>query len=661
MRITYYGIVFFIFLSFQLKAQVNIDGIIFDNDSKQPLPYTNILIKHSDQGAISNSDGHFRLKCAKTDTLIISFISYETKELPCSYFLNNQYCFLQPLINELKAVSVYASYDYLFDLLLKARKKMMRSNDIDSKTYFSLETSSETIPVEILECYFNAKIHPNGIKKLKLKNGRIGMSANDSNFFVSLNTTRVISGYNLLYKSNNKFPGNPLQLTKSRLKKDYFIELIDIKNDIYKLKFIPKKDSNDFFISTIWIDNAKEQIIKIKLFKNNLLRYPFVAIDPSHSIDTLNYQIAYTFTNDSAQTLLKIEFQYDMHYSDHRGNRNMESKGVFLFYDMVNLFELPFYSNEDASLTDYDKIMAQPYNPKFWEYNEVVIPSKKAIRYRKFFDENGVLLNYGQLSKSNPIFNDKIIPWSKKRLFLNDINGDYTKTSNLATSNDFHASVNEWHKMLAFSYQLFLDRNTYKDKAYYLAETLISSEKSFYFLNINKNTTAFINLYFDLVEIEKRNMVLVLENHFWNKHQVDSIYDSTIKNLDNELDEFLKSVDYGENEKALWKYIEKVDKRLQVNNGELIIDKEFLSDITTNPMADLYNYGSLLLKSGKYEQSLEILLKAYDMGDTHPWLLYNLGAVYLKTGDKEKACWFFKKSEESGGVLEEEVLNICVD
>ena len=648
-------------LSYEISAQETISGYVMDKKTGEPLPYTHIIIKNTNQGAITNEDGFFRTICSDKDTLVFSFISYERQELPCWYFVENEICYLTPSINELETVAVYASLDYLIDAFIKARNKHYRTESYVSKTYFTLETSSFGEPVEMLECYYNADVHPNGIRELILKNGRIGISNIGDGYFVSLSSTKVISGYDLINPEGIKLPQNPLQLSKKKLGKTYNLELISFENGVYEIKFTPKKNTVNFFKSHVLIDKKSMQIIKIVLFENNLKKHPFIEINPNHSLDSLNYYVAYTYRNDSTHLLQKIEFKYDFNYENSIKTRKMKSGGVFLFYDQRNIFDQPYY-DEEMTISDYDKIVFQPYDELFWKFNKILIPSKKIIKYREFFTENGILLNYNELSGYYHIFRNKIIPWSEERIFLFELNyvGQYnanvlslsapSKTNKETVFSDFN-----------FSYQIYLDRNIFGGITFYKAETLINLDKSFYSRKMNKNTTSFINIYFDMVEIDKRKMIRVLENNEWNKQQVDSIYKLTVKGLDRELNQYLKLVFFGINDADLLFYSEKVNKELKIDNTKLIIADEFMSANDGNEMIDVYNYGSKLFNEDKYQHSLEVLLKSYHSGDTHPWLYYNLGLNYLVLNELDNACWFFKKSQDFGEILDPYFIKKCED
>jgi len=665
MRIILFGLFFVITIGSSFSQEI-IKGTILDSESNAPLPYAYLINKNTQKGTITNEDGDFKLLYSLEDTIIVTFISYEKKEIPCSYFLNNPIYFLKPIVNELQTFEIFSNNDFLIDLLVKAKRKISKGESYNSKTYFFLESNINNKPRELIECYFNAEIKPSGFSNLQLKNGRIGMSSIDNNYFVSLNTTDVFADYNILYKGQNTLPINPLQLSKNKIKKNYNYSFIETKNGIYKIELIPKDNEKELFSAHIYIDHKKKQIIEIELFASNVKKHPFKEINQQDKLRNLNFHATYTFNNSYETSLRRIAFNYDFEYDNKLNRKQVNSNGLFLFYDKTTLFDLPYYSAPESFINDYDKIISQPYNDLFWTNNVILLPSKRLLELKRFFNENGVLLNFNKLTQYNSLFSNKIIPWSPTRIFSYDINGiDYNFNVDPELM-DYH-NLETTSQLYDFSAQIFLDRNVNQDSTSYIAQTLINIDKSFYHLKKNKNTTCFINLYFDQVEIAKRNMLSILNNKMWKKSEVDSIFQYTQYALNKNLKKYLNLVNHGKNEDQLILYIEKVKNNLQIDNAVLIEDEELkviLNNIVQtnkNIHIELYNYGSSLLKLKKYKEALDIFTKAITLGDKHPWLYYNTGLTYLALEDKNNACLFFDKSVELGEVIDIEVLKICND
>ena len=66
-------------LSFITTAQMLITGIV-TNDSI-PLESASVIIKNSTTGIATNTNGEFKIEAKKGDTLSVSYLGYETKEL----------------------------------------------------------------------------------------------------------------------------------------------------------------------------------------------------------------------------------------------------------------------------------------------------------------------------------------------------------------------------------------------------------------------------------------------------------------------------------------------------------------------------------------------------------------------------------------------------
>jgi tetratricopeptide (TPR) repeat protein len=269
------------------------------------------------------------------------------------------------------------------------------------------------------------------------------------------------------------------------------------------------------------------------------------------------------------------------------------------------------------------------------------------------------------LTQHNPIFSNKIIPWSKSRVYSKVINNDYNFNvdSQLMNYHNLVSTSDQYN----FSVQIFLDRNIHSDSVYYIAKTLINIDKSFYYLEKNKNTDCFINLYYDQVEIMKNNMINSLNKKDWHKYQVDSIFNRTKIALDKRLEKYLNDVNHGKNENAIKRYIEKVNESIGIDNSILIEDEKFKRYINRAIQDDqnynikLYNYGSSLMKLNKYEEAINLFKQAIKHGDNHPWLYYNTGLAYYNLEDNENACLYFKKSSNLGEIVEPEYLEACID
>lgn len=69
-------------LGFALQAQVTVSGVVLDEQTKEPLPFLNIVIEKYQNGYLTNEKGEFNIKVSSLDeVLIFSFLGYQKKIL----------------------------------------------------------------------------------------------------------------------------------------------------------------------------------------------------------------------------------------------------------------------------------------------------------------------------------------------------------------------------------------------------------------------------------------------------------------------------------------------------------------------------------------------------------------------------------------------------
>jgi hypothetical protein len=73
----------FLFFTISLNAQRTISGVVISGDNQERLPFSDIIIKGTNQGTSTNVDGFFSLIDVPEDSLILQifYVGYSTKEL----------------------------------------------------------------------------------------------------------------------------------------------------------------------------------------------------------------------------------------------------------------------------------------------------------------------------------------------------------------------------------------------------------------------------------------------------------------------------------------------------------------------------------------------------------------------------------------------------
>jgi hypothetical protein len=97
--------------------------------------------------------------------------------------------------------------------------------------------------------------------------------------------------------------------------------------------------------------------------------------------------------------------------------------------------------------------------------------------------------------------------------------------------------------------------------------TVINPNTSFIDRQTTNSISAFINMYFDLVEIEKRKLAIAIKNLSTTTiDELNKLYEKHNKNLKIQLDSFSKDVFHGINKDGMYKWNKYIYDILGINN-----------------------------------------------------------------------------------------------
>jgi hypothetical protein len=103
-----FSCLFFVFFITTFFAQTKVSGIVLDN-SKQPVPFANVVFKGSKTGVVSNEDGRFYIESSENYTaLIVSFVGFPDKEVKLPKQVNYDFKVILTEGNTLKEVKIFA-------------------------------------------------------------------------------------------------------------------------------------------------------------------------------------------------------------------------------------------------------------------------------------------------------------------------------------------------------------------------------------------------------------------------------------------------------------------------------------------------------------------------------------------------------------------------
>jgi hypothetical protein len=250
---------------------------------------------------------------------------------------------------------------------------------------------------------------------------------------------------------------------------------------------------------------------------------------------------------------------------------SVRTQAILYVYDYEDPFLLPQFALADSTYGDYRRINAMPYNDFFWthhdEYrlnddansNEVFFTNMKSITNRDIFKDNMIF--------KEGLFEQPYIKWSEERILLKPRILDTAETPDLRELRDPSISL---ERVKADKYRLvvvpFLDINTYEDSTDFLSAVIMDPYTSFYHLYQDDRTHCFINIYFDICEIERRKFMEHIRDIYADPGEVERAYRLFMNRLESLTHQYQKEVDRGTTEIALRKWNGYVKDNLGIDN-----------------------------------------------------------------------------------------------
>ncbi|OYT11375.1 MAG: hypothetical protein B6I18_04350 [Bacteroidetes bacterium 4572_112] len=575
-------------------SQDNLNLRIVDYGTNKGLAYCNISFIGTKQGSISNSEGYFNINNNTSfDSIRISYIGYKTLKLAIGNIDNGDIIKLHKTEFVLSEFAVHADNDYLYQLLTNIRKKLLKNKiPYTAKVYYGIESQTRNTPLELLECFYNGELVGEHITDLTYKNGRVGLASVDGNYFESFNTAKAISRINILHKSE-VYPSLPLQFNKRKLKKLFKLKAYSNNSNIIKIEFTPY-NTTEYFSGIIWVDNIKHTLLKLELTANNTSKHPFLPIHNTDKISDVSIKLVKSYnTNEQLSIIDHIYFEYSFVYKSVRGSsmgiannksriieRNISSKGIIRVFDYENTFIIPYFNYPDnLYYGDYYKMSFIPYNDAFWNNNHSIALSKEQKEKLGFFAAEGKLVNYRENNYGNNFLLRATNNKDKETTHFGFYYSFWNKDKRITIKKDL--KQNELYNpkkeglivkrdLYNIEAQILLDITKVGDSLDFKSYSVFDSYQTFYRLPTDSISNAFINIYFDLYEIERQKMHDNILKSDKKLSTANSIYNESKNNIALITNKYIEEVQLGKNNKEFEKWNKFIFDNLGIDNLKLI-------------------------------------------------------------------------------------------
>ena len=558
-------------LAFQVSTfsqhidKLTISGSVVDKYDQQTLPYATVYNISTKRGTAADLNGVFRLPSNDIgDTVVISFIGYNDFKLTVEQEMNLK-IELVKASNLIGEITIRAEDEYLYKIVRNI-KKNKSTKTLKAKTYFYLETTHQGKTNELIETYYNGQYKNGKCQELELKKGRIGVKPIDNRYFVSTETSKVFILHDN-FKSNKLFPLNPLYLKKKKLRKKYILELVEIfkreGQEYYNISFKPRKNNHDAFQGNIIVNVNNNTLKKVVLNINNSQQHPFV---PIGDIKLRNIDISitknYDVINDES-FINEMYFNYNLTYYDRDSNLVATKTNAFIKpFDYEEEYYPTLFRYSDAFHKDYRDITLAPYDSIYWNNLNQFCFFDKKDEIDAFVKANFIDNKFIFRTKEKPQLEFSYNIWDTERIRIREAD---PKTIEIQGARNF---LEEDRYNL--NVKLYLDYSIINGKLHYQLYSLIDPINTYYYFHIDRTDHAFINMYFDLMEIEKRKLAQKLsELELSEIDQIDSLYNEAVTQFKQNAKSFTNNVSRGSNFVKMQEWNTIIKRAIHIDNLEL--------------------------------------------------------------------------------------------
>jgi hypothetical protein len=345
---------------------------------------------------------------------------------------------------------------------------------------------------------------------------------------------------------------------------DYKLSQLSSDEATYHIAFTPKKSKRAQFKGDIWLDKATSAILKIEMSCDSAAIHPFKA-DGLDKLGYVSMYITHTYqTEDGPGPLQHVDFSYQFNYIDQykQGNKivakapkKAKTKGVVYFYDFKKPFILPYYKY-DVKDEDYQKIAMFPYNAFFWDNSEGLMHTEEQKRSLEFLASHGQLMNFnGQEPAGGGVaYRDFVdvnsLVWSDStRIFFTN------KNKGMLDNKPYQLKA-----------QIYMDVVPVGDSVHHFSVSIFDIKNTYFSTQLGDKINCFVNIYFDIYEIERLKMEEKLESRAYSVEEMNELYLKTMENAQDMARAFTSEANVGEDEAAMKKWSLYVYENLGIDN-----------------------------------------------------------------------------------------------
>lgn len=591
----FYLVISFALLSYMASSQVHITLVVKNEKTNEAVQFCNVGIEGCGFGGITNEDGVITMEVPSsysTDSISISHIGYEPKNISIPDIGDSKkVVYLKECAYVLPEVEVSSDDDVWFQILNKCRNvNIKQKKQSSAKAFYSIESTKDDVPLEVVECFYTADVSGLKVNDLAFKNGKLFLKKSESGLR-TIDASETYKHFDV-FQESDLFPSSILNFGLSGMKKRFNVEM-EFTDDMYKVFFMPKDKSGEYFSGYIFIDRSDYSLKQIDYFADNATIYPFYSYTDD-SIGNVSLRINETFADNGNYVLPElVKYDYSIDYYSRKLGRlekgiycKIDSKSFLYLYDYGKPFVDPFFDFH-ADPTDYRKISLIPYNDVFWKQNYKFTISESKSEKIDYFEREAQSFDYNSSTSDEIIFGDNIVAQIGNNTD-NFRHRGFFETPYIKWDGDVKLMVHEKRpqsessieniiatsQKYKFVVQILLDITELDDSIHCQSFTIFDPFQSYYEYEEHptENIFACVNIYFALCEGIRLDMEERLKKNHRSVEDIRRIYSETKNELEIFRKKYFREVGLGENLFELRLYNAMVIRKFGIDYIEMFKD-----------------------------------------------------------------------------------------
>ena len=484
-----------------VQGQGAVTARLVDARDGRPLPYATVLLEGATRGTIANAEGWFRLPLqGATDSLRISFVGYRTLVVPFTAALDGADVRMVRAVFELGEAVIRPGED-LYARVVAASNWLRRAPEVQARLFFGLETHCGEQPVEVLHACYNATFKAAILKELAFKQGFIGIAPKDQRHFINYNTAGAFVLMDI-HAPGDHFPRSPLEHTKAReLKEEFRVDLLSAGEGVDAVDHLlitPRDSSAGAFTTELWLAPRGPAVRALEVTCDNCRPQPFIPLFDHGRIDTVDLRYRQSWTSGKRPMPEVIELEYDLAYTGPGFSERMHTKALMHAFAQGEQF-IPTLFPWRPGMEEYPSISWMPMDSAFWQRMDPPVPTERQERDRAFILEHDIRRNswFDSLRLDHDHLRPRYTAWSAEGA---------VDTTHLFGVPEYRPAPYK-APVVQLRTHLYLDLDTTGGKLTHRSIAVFDGGASWLLYRPWENSfDAYINIHFDLCEMERRAM-----------------------------------------------------------------------------------------------------------------------------------------------------------